>query len=655
MKRRKSMKRGVFFVIGVCALLLLSPIWAGASRHYKVLDAPQQFYYGHISYTEAQPEGDNPVVLREGRAAPEAAILNLPLGAGDVIRTTQDRRCEIQFDSGTIIRLDFDTELRIGTILAQSLSAADRLSNLELNRGRVYVMYKEYDSREIFQVLTASAAVKLNHRTVATISAAADGSTGAQVKSGKVSLMFGSDEKSLRKETVRKMEGVAVRGLQAQREPYAADTDFERWNDRINARFEELHRGVNALPKPVQKLPDAVFYFAQTYGNRYGEWIWDSLYGYVWRPYLDRMDYPGWRPYYVGSWSYVNGQLYWVPGESWGWVPYHLGIWQWDKKLGWVWLPGSLFAPAWADWEFFYGYAGWRPWSLYDWFSGFFTDFIWGGDWSYVTPGIYEGASGPGRGSKPPLTAIDKNQLKAPDASTFPVPKELKAVSQRILQAYRAGDLRVLESMKQVPSQTVFVSRADLNKPGIQNLAVSWEKISKTAAAPLSSGEREALRRPADARKVAAGAYRGSEFVQQLARRVPSPAQPQRKTQALAGARTAPAVSPRPATHPAFLDWNPDVKVARELGVRIEYSSGKNEVRCPELRLSSADRNRDGGFSSPRMTSGGISYGSGDSGGSGGSSDGGRSVSSRSSSGSGARSSGSGSSGGSSGGGKIKN
>jgi hypothetical protein len=650
------MKRGGFFIAAGCALLLLSPVWAGAARHYKVLDGPQQFYYGHISYAEAQPVGDNPVVLREGRPVPETAILNLPLGPGDVIRTPADRRCEIQFDSGTIVRLDFDTELKIGTILAQSLSARDRLSNLELNKGRIYIMYKEYDSREMFQILTSSAAVKLAHKTVATVAVAADGSTEAQVESGKASLMFGAAANSLKKETVRKMEGATVRDSRVERTPYAANTEFAQWNDRINARFEELHKGVNALPKPVQKLPDAVFYFAQTYGNMYGEWIWDDLYGYVWRPYLDRMDYPGWRPYYVGSWTDVNGQLYWVPDEPWGWVPYHLGIWQWDKKLGWVWLPGSLFAPAWADWEFFYGYAGWRPWSLYDWFSGFFTEFLYSGNaWSYVVPSIYADALGPARSSRPPLTSVSEDQLKAPDVSIFPLPKELKAVSKRILQAYKAGDARVLESMSKVPSQTVFVSKVDLNKPAVQNRALSWERISKSAA-PLSNADKGALRRPVDARREAEGAYRGSDAVQVLSRRAPANAQPQRTLQARATASAASAAPVRAAHHPAFLDWNPDVKVARELGVRIEYSSRKNEVRCPELRLSSADRTRSGGFSSPRMTSSGVSYGSGDSGGSGGSYDGGRgSVSSGSSSGGGSRSSGSGSSGGSSGGGRIKN
>jgi hypothetical protein len=652
------MKRGGFFIVAGCAFLLLSPVWAGAARHYKVLDGPQQFYYGHISYTEAQQVGDNPVVLREGRPVPETAILNLPLGPGDVIRTPADRRCEIQFDSGTIIRLDFDTELKIGTILAQSLSARDRLSNIELNKGRIYVMYKEYDSREMFQILTSSAAVKLGHRTVATITAAADGSTEAQVKSGKASLMFGAAANSLKKETVRKMEGATVRDSRVERTPYAANPEFAQWNDRINARFEELHKGGNALPKPVQNLPDAVFYFAQTYGNMYGEWVWDDLYGYVWRPYLDRMDYPGWRPYYVGSWTSANGQLYWVPDEPWGWIPYHLGIWQWDKKLGWVWLPGSLFAPAWADWEFFYGYAGWRPWSLYDWFSGFFTDFFYSGNaWSYAVPGVYPPGVGPARGPRPPLTSVNTDQLKAPDAATFPVPKELKAVSKRILQAYKAGDARVLESMSKVPSQTVFVSKVDLNKPAVQNRAVSWERISKLAAAPPADTGTGALRKPADARREAAGAYRGSEVIQQFAKRAPSAAPLQRAPQPPATARPAAAAPARMAAHPAFLDWNPDVKVARGLGVRIEYSSRRNEVRCPELRLSSADRIRGGAFSSPRMTSRGVSFESGDYGGSGGPYDGGSGVSNGSSSGAGARSSGSSSAssgGSSSGGSKVK-
>jgi hypothetical protein len=603
-------QKGVCLLLG-CLLVLALPGLVGASDHYKVLNGPEHFYYGHISYTEAAPEGSNPVVLREGRAVPEVAVVNLPLGPGDTVRTTADRRCEIQFDSGTIVRLDVNTELKIGTILAQSLSSSSRLSSLELNRGRIYVMYKQYDSREMFQVLTPSAAVRLNHQTVAMLSAAADGSTEAQVKTGKVNLMFGSDAKTLKTETVRKMQRATVRGTQAERAAYAAGSDFELWNDRINADFVDLHKGESALPKPVQKLPEAVFYFAQRYGSIYGEWLWDDMYGYVWRPYRDRQDSSGWSPFYMGTWTYVGNQLFWVPGETWGWVPYHLGIWQWDKKLGWVWLPGSFFAPAWADWEFFYGYAGWRPWSLFDWFEGYSTDFMYGGGgWFYGLPGIngIVPGSGAGAGAGPVVTTIGVNQLKQPGGSVFAIPKELKSVAQRVLRAYRAGDPRVIESMKQVPAETVFVSRADLNKPGLSSRAVSWANVPKPELAPPSSGRTAVLPQPPSPGREAAITFRRDEFIQQFAGKAVGPERPHSAGGGRPAAGTAAsAVSMRPAEHPRFLDWNPDVKVARELGVRIEYSSAKNEVRCPELRLSSADRERGGAFS-PRMTSGGLSF-----------------------------------------------
>ena len=109
----------------------------------------------------------------------------------------------------------------------------------------------------------------------------------------------------------------------------------------------------------------------------------------------------------------------------------------------------------------------------------------------------------------------------------------------------------------------------------------------------------------------------------------------------------------RPAGHPQFLDWNPDLKIARELGVRIEYSSRTNEIRCPELRLSSRDRERGDNGPVPGLTSRGVTYESGGSSASGGSSEGGRSAASGSASGGVQGSTKEGSS--SSGGGKIKN
>ena len=38
--------------------------------------------------------------------------------------------------------------------MAQSLSSTSQVSNLVLRRGRGYVMYKQFNSRELFQILT---------------------------------------------------------------------------------------------------------------------------------------------------------------------------------------------------------------------------------------------------------------------------------------------------------------------------------------------------------------------------------------------------------------------------------------------------------------------------------------------------------------------
>jgi hypothetical protein len=101
-----------------------------------------------------------------------------------------------------------------------------------------------------------------------------------------------------------------------------------------------------------------------------------------------------------------------------------------------------------------------------------------------------------------------------------------------------------------------------------------------------------------------------------------------------------------------FRDWNPDSWVARAAGVSIHYVSRNNEIRCPELNLSSTDVR--GSHNMTTMTGispaggeggGGVSYsGSGS----------GSSTGSSSSGASGGQSSGSERSGGSSSSGKIK-
>jgi hypothetical protein len=598
--------RKVFF--SVAFLAAAAGLWA--SDHYKVANGPKDLYFGHISYIEPTPEGADPVVLRTGRTEPEQGVLNLPVGPGDTVRTSSDRRCEIQFDTGTIVRLDFATEVRVETILARSLSSLEALSVLTLERGRVYVMYKEYDRKEMFQVLTPNAAVKMKHNSVALVTAAPDGTTEAQVKYGRARVLFGPAEKSLDDRAVKKGERLIVLvDHQFELAPAIEDTAFELWNKEINAHFDALHEGLTTLPKPLQKLPPAVFYFAQTYGNLYGEWLWDDLFGYVWRPFIDNRAYPwGWSPYYAGRWSYAGGQMFWVPDEPWGWVPYHLGIWHWDKKRGWFWLPGSMFAPAWVTWDFYFGYACWRPWSLFDWMydpSGWRSGFMFPGGGFYVP----YWSDGPVTEGPTYWHVVRRDSLQQLRPASLPLPGEFKNLVKKVTTAYEKGDARIRDAAAAVPGHLVFVAKGDLASRAIHEKAMSLTEVAK-GTTPAGSGEAPA-RRLADPGQEAARIFRGLSGPAAVPRRVVSPGtEPEARADATAAPDGRPetpgAAARRGLPEPVrFRDWNPDLRVARELGVRIEYSSARNEIRCPELRLSSRDRERSPAFS-PRLTPRGV-------------------------------------------------
>lgn len=108
--------------------------------------------------------------------------------------------------------------------------------------------------------------------------------------------------------------------------------------------------GPAAEPKPAPEatLTDAernagIPGAAATELREYGEWVWTSDYGYVWRPYVADT----WAPYYYGRWvwAYPYGWN-WVGYEPWGWWPYHYGWWVSVASWGWVWAPCNTFYSA---------------------------------------------------------------------------------------------------------------------------------------------------------------------------------------------------------------------------------------------------------------------------------------------------------------------
>ncbi|MFO0973138.1 MAG: DUF6600 domain-containing protein [Phycisphaerae bacterium] len=91
---------------------------------------------------------------------------------------------------------------------------------------------------------------------------------------------------------------------------------------------------------------------------RYGEWIEHPRFGWVWSPWGIP---PDWRPYQYGRWVWTEYGWTWVSSEPFGWACYHYGRWSYDWRLGWVWVPDTVWGPAWVAWRGGGGWIGWAP------------------------------------------------------------------------------------------------------------------------------------------------------------------------------------------------------------------------------------------------------------------------------------------------------
>ncbi len=91
-----------------------------------------------------------------------------------------------------------------------------------------------------------------------------------------------------------------------------------------------------------------------------GVWRETSTYGYVWQP-REAEQSRGWRPYTNGRWVYTDAGWTWISEEPFGWATYHYGRWARLRNVGWVWVPGDEWAPAWVSWRKGNDYVGWAP------------------------------------------------------------------------------------------------------------------------------------------------------------------------------------------------------------------------------------------------------------------------------------------------------
>jgi hypothetical protein len=103
-------------------------------------------------------------------------------------------------------------------------------------------------------------------------------------------------------------------------------------------------------PRSARAQDEVNFDYFYTALQEQGEWFGTDQYGYVFQPRAAATD-RNWRPYADGYWSFTDEGWTWISYEDFGWATYHYGRWARLASVGWVWVPGYEWAPAWVSWR----------------------------------------------------------------------------------------------------------------------------------------------------------------------------------------------------------------------------------------------------------------------------------------------------------------
>jgi hypothetical protein len=194
------------------------------------------------------------------------------------------------------------------------------------------------------------------------------------------------------------------------------------------------------------------------------------------------------------------------------------------------------------------------------------------------------------------LNKISKDQLKKPAYRLlFEMPEELRKPYKALTKAMKKGDENVLVSLRGITKHSLVVSTPDLNTPKIQGKAVKLELVLNTIRnLPSGSSQKTTLnfkpRSPEDSASLAVRSFEKNARMAELKNNVPpglggksDDAVPVRPSRAV----SSDIKSMVPVSPVRFHDWNPDFQIAQQIGVDIHYIGGRNEIYCPQLRLSS--------------------------------------------------------------------
>jgi hypothetical protein len=290
-------------------------------------------------------EGD--VRIRKGDLD-ETLSRGTPIAEGDVVESRG--RGVLQLGDGTRIAFGGATRFTVAALFTDRKGEKQVLLRLDYGRLRV-LLGGQSDAR--FRVDTPSGIATCFDKGAFTIEAERDRLVRLKVHSGRVTFANDRDEARIsageRLTVYSPQDGLdRVRSFNT----YEGD-EFDRWSERAVV----VRRG-----ESWDRVPSEIRYYADDLDG-HGRWVNSGEFGWVWQPNGVAED---WRPYYQGRWAPYSGGMTWISDEPWAYVAYHHGRWHWSLGVGWFWIPGIHYSPAWVAWNHTPGYYGWAPLGYYN-------------------------------------------------------------------------------------------------------------------------------------------------------------------------------------------------------------------------------------------------------------------------------------------------
>ena len=286
----------------------------------------------------------------EGSATIVKGVIREPLAAGEPVAEgdsiTSQGRGMLLLGDGTRVAFDRGAGFQVAGLFGATRQG--REVRLRLETGRIRVRMGALSAAHV-RIDTPEGTVTQQDEADVTVSV--DPSQGLRewVREGQAVLAGAG-----RREVVQAGESLAV-GTDPKAEVKGARFDPAGGGDFSQWCRSHLTIGQN---ESAAMVPPEIKYFADDLAG-HGHWVMVSdQITWAWRPVNVTAD---WRPFWNGRWDCSRAGLTWVSADPWGFVTSHFGRWGWRADLGWYWIPGIYYSPAWVAWRASGGELGWAP------------------------------------------------------------------------------------------------------------------------------------------------------------------------------------------------------------------------------------------------------------------------------------------------------